>query len=70
MVEWAAAAMQHNPKRSYSTLSAALIIALVALSSPLFVACAYDGGYGGVAATVATLGFAVAIGSRRWFHRR
>jgi hypothetical protein len=56
--------------RSHSTLIAALIIALVALTTPLFVGLFFGGGHTAIVTTVAVLAFAVVIGSRRWFHRR
>ena len=55
--------------RSYSTLIATLIIALLALATPLFFVFFIGGGHSAIAATVSVLGFAVAIGSRRWFYR-
>ncbi len=56
--------------RSHSTLIAVLIIALLALATPLYLVFFFGGGHSVIGATVAVLGLAVAIGSRRWIYRR
>ena len=55
--------------RSHSTLTAALIIALVALTAPIFLGISIGVGHTGVVTIVAVLAFAVTTGSRRYFHR-